>query len=83
MAALPLVVEGLRLYVKGIDTIKRWWKYAKVLKHLIRKLEMEKAKSRIRMDFVGERKAFRPVYRGGSDRPSTYFGSGLGLVKYC
>lgn len=60
MAALPLVVEGLRLYVKGIETIKRWWKYAKVLKHLIRKLEMEKAKfentcTELLYNLVGER----------------------------
>lgn len=60
MAALPLVIEGLRLYVKGIETIKKWWRYAKVLKHLIRRLEMEKMKfentcTELLYDLVGER----------------------------
>ncbi|MCJ1423360.1 hypothetical protein MMC29_001243 [Sticta canariensis] len=60
MAALPLVIEGLRLYFNGIERIKIWWRYAKVLKHLIRKLEMEKMKfentcTELLYDLVGER----------------------------
>lgn len=60
MAVLPLVVEGLRLYVNGIETIKKWWRYAKVLQHLIRKLEIEKAKfentcTELLYNLVGER----------------------------
>ena len=60
MAALPLIIEGLRLYFNGIERIKIWWRYAKVLKHLIRKLEMEKMKfentcTELLYDLVGER----------------------------
>lgn len=59
MAALPLIVEGLRIYLKGIESIKKWWKYAKTLKHLIRKMQMERMKfentcTELLYDLVGE-----------------------------
>ena len=44
LAALPLIVEGLRGYLKGIESIKRWWQYAKALKRLIRKFQVEQRK---------------------------------------
>ncbi len=44
LAVFPLVVEGLKTYLKGVESIKRWWKYVSVLKHLIRLLRMEEAK---------------------------------------
>jgi hypothetical protein len=44
LAVFPIVVEGLKGYVDGIETIKRYWKYAAQLKHLIRILRMEEAK---------------------------------------
>ncbi|KAK4693133.1 hypothetical protein P7C71_g4209, partial [Lecanoromycetidae sp. Uapishka_2] len=44
MAAFPIIIEGLHLYVEGVESIKKWWSYVKTLKRLIRKLEMEKTK---------------------------------------
>jgi hypothetical protein len=44
LAVFPVVVEGLKAYLEGIESIKRWWKYVSVLKHLIRVLRMEEAK---------------------------------------
>lgn len=44
LAALPLLVEGLRFYLKGIESIKKYWQYAKALKRLIRKFQVEQRK---------------------------------------
>ena len=44
LAALPLLVEGLRCYLKGIESIKKYWQYTKVLKRLIRKFQVEQRK---------------------------------------
>ena len=44
LAALPLIIEGLRGYLKGIESIKKWWQYAKALKRLIRKFQVEQRK---------------------------------------
>ena len=44
LAALPVIVEGLRVYLKGIESIKKWWEYAKALKRLIRKFQVEQRK---------------------------------------
>lgn len=44
LAALPVIVEGLRAYLKGIESIKKWWQYAKALKRLIRKFQLEQRK---------------------------------------
>lgn len=44
LATLPIAVEGLRFYLKGLQSIKRWWRYASAVRELLRALEMEKVK---------------------------------------
>ena len=44
LAALPLLVEGLRGYLKGIESIKKYWQHTKILKRLIRKFQVEERK---------------------------------------
>ena len=44
LAVFPLVVEGIKFYLKGLATVKRWWRYAKVLEHLLPRLDLEKVK---------------------------------------
>jgi hypothetical protein len=44
LATFPLIIEGLKFYLEGLETIKRWWRYIKTLKHLIRKIAMEETK---------------------------------------
>ncbi|KAL8791921.1 MAG: hypothetical protein Q9195_005497 [Heterodermia aff. obscurata] len=44
LAALPLLVEGLRAYLKGIESIKKYWQHTKILKRLIRKFQVEEKK---------------------------------------
>lgn len=44
LAALPLIIEGLQGYWRGIESIKKWWQYAKALKRLIRKFQVEQRK---------------------------------------
>ncbi|KAI9740454.1 MAG: hypothetical protein M1834_005034 [Cirrosporium novae-zelandiae] len=43
LGVFPLVIEGVKQYLEGVRTIKRWWKYASVLNHLLRILKREKA----------------------------------------
>lgn len=44
LAALPLLVEGLWGYLKGIESIKKYWQHTKILKRLIRKFQVEERK---------------------------------------
>ena len=44
LGVFPLVIEGLKFYLEGIQTIKKWWKYTSVIKHLIRRLRTEETK---------------------------------------
>ena len=44
LAALPLLVEGLRAYLRGVESIKKYWQYTKILKRLIRKFKVEEKK---------------------------------------
>ena len=44
LAALPLIIEGLRAYAEGIVTIKKWWRYRTLLQHIVRRLEVEQVK---------------------------------------
>jgi hypothetical protein len=44
MAAFPIVVSALQFYLDGLESIKHWWRYAKLLKHFIRILDMERTK---------------------------------------
>lgn len=43
LGILPLVIEGLKLYVKSIETAKRYWKYAGVVSSLVETLDVERA----------------------------------------
>ena len=44
LAAFPIVVEGLRIYVNGIRTIKKLGSYRKDLEEVIRMIDMENEK---------------------------------------
>ena len=44
LAIFPLAIEGVRFYLRGLESIKRWWRHARVLRELLRALEMEKVK---------------------------------------
>ncbi len=44
MAAFPLVVSALQSYLEGLESIRHWWRYAKLLKHFIRILDTERTK---------------------------------------
>ena len=44
LAALPLLVEGLRGYLKGIESIKKYWRHTRILKRLIRGFDTEQQK---------------------------------------
>ena len=44
LAIFPVAVEGLRFYLRGLESVKRWWRYARAMRDLLRALEMEKVK---------------------------------------
>lgn len=44
LAVFPIVIEGLEFYLKAFSITKRYWRYASVLKSLLRELGMEKIK---------------------------------------
>ena len=44
LAALPLVIEGLKSYGKGVRTIGRWLRYAAYIESLTNRLDDEKTK---------------------------------------
>lgn len=44
LAIFPLAIEGLKFYLKGLESIKRWWRYAAAVRQLLRALTMEKVK---------------------------------------
>ena len=44
LAALPVIIEGLRVDAEGIATIKKWWQYRILLQRIVRRLEVEQVK---------------------------------------
>jgi hypothetical protein len=44
LAIFPIVIEGLKAYLDGIASIKKWWQYVAVLKRLVRDLLVEEVK---------------------------------------
>lgn len=43
LGAIPLVIQGLEIYLEGIKTVKRCWKYAGTVSNLAKTLATEKA----------------------------------------
>jgi len=46
LAAFPIVIEGLKFYLKGLETIKGLWRYHLLIQPLILGIEMEEVKFR-------------------------------------
>lgn len=44
LAIFPVVVEGVELYVKGVNALERWWRFSRVLKRLLRRIRLERLK---------------------------------------
>ena len=44
LAIFPSAIEAVRFYLRGIEPMKRWLRYASVIRELLRALEMEKVK---------------------------------------
>ncbi len=41
LGGFPIIINGLHAYVKGIETIKKWWQYRRTLQKFIHELQME------------------------------------------
>ena len=44
LASFPLIIEGLKIYLAGLETIRRWRHYVKTLGDLVRRVSMERRK---------------------------------------
>src|SRR5205809_3026823 len=44
LATFPLVIEGLKFYLRGLETIRRWRHYVRFIEDLIRQINMERRK---------------------------------------
>ena len=73
LAVFPIIVEGLKVYLDGISSIKKYWQFIAVLKRLIRDLLVEEVKfsntcTELLHDLVDSSELIRLLEKPGGER---------------
>jgi hypothetical protein len=52
LATFPLVIEGFKFYLKGAETIVKWWRHPLLIKRLILSIETEQRKFKNNLELL-------------------------------